>query len=418
MDTRIQTPAGSKTCISKAAAVFAAMLLFCSCAGTHPIPDDDSTDTAVLTDADTALPEEEGFSSYTAEITDGKENYLLTVTAVDGVLSACLENNRYESEECSIEPPEGFRAMLPHTQSAARDVCRIITNDMDPSAVIPDIVQFSFTDGTEQVCRFCTISDGKLTGVKLLDTDTPGEKPEEVPYLTRSSLYHSEADKFITSIVVDESAGIVPDIKDMVKIHTVRFDPAENTLTGRYERLTEDNLLYFGYAYWGLANNAAVHFTETPFSTGDTFIEMPDDNSPDGALYYYHVDDPRFSTTSDLMKYLRTIFTDDIANTLFTKAPQKYRDINGELCTLTGTSVHNSTLGMLTFTSYARSQDGDSVIYYARQEKYDEDGALTGYVNGGEFRITRQSEWVYDEEDDRYFEQHSYIVSSYRYPYS
>lgn len=418
MDTRIPTSARSMTCISKAAAVFAAMLLFCSCAYTHAVPEEGGSDTAVLTDADTALPEEEGFSSYTAEITDGMDNYLLTVTAENDSLYACLENNQYESEVCRMTPPDGFHAMLPHTQSAARDVCRIITNDMDPSAVIPDIIQFSFTNGTEQVCRFYTVSDGKLTEVKLYDTDSFDEKPAEVPYLVRSSLYHSEADKFITSIVVDESAGIVPDIKDMVKIHTVRFDPAENTLTGKYERLTEDNLLYFGYAYWGLANNAAVHFTEAPFNTGDTFIEMPDDGAPDGVLYYYHVDDPRFSTTSDLMKYLRTIFTDDIANTLFTKAPQKYRDINGELCTLTDTSLHNSTLGMLTFTSYARSQDGDSVIYYARQEKYNEDGALTGYVNGGEFRITRQSEWVYDEEDDRYFEQHSYIVSSYRYPYS
>ena len=422
MNTRIRISAASRRSLKRTAAeiflLLCAAVLFGSCAG-GKAPEDEDTGGEQLSETSYAA-EEERFTSYTAEVTDGKDNFLLTVSAENGALSACLENNRYEAKNCAITAPEGFEAIIPPSSASGRDVCRVITNDIDPSAVIPDIIQFGFTNGETAVSRFYCILDGELREIALYNTDIPGDRPKKVPYLTRTSLYHSEPLKFIAGIVVDESAGIVPDIGDMVKMHTVRFIPEKAQLVGSFEELSEDNLLYFGYAYWGLANNAAVHFTETPFNVSDreNVTEIPDESVPEGVLYYYKVDDPRFSDTAGVMEYLREIFSEDTAQRLFGRAPQKYRDIDGELCTLIDVSSHDSSLGMLTFTSYARSQDGDSIIYRSRQEKYGEDGSFRGYVDGGDFVITKKTDWVYDYEDGVYREQHRWIVSSYRYPYS
>ena len=394
------------------------MLTFmCSCTDktnteTEPLPQD--TD---MTGETAGLP---AFSSYTAELTDGSENYLLTLTAENGTVCACLENNRYEAFKCTVEAPENFSAVIPQSDENGREICRIITNDVDKSLTVPDIVRFTFTDGQKNVYKFYTIKDGKFCEAALRDTDRPGIRPVSTEYLSASALYHSEADKFIAGIIVDESAGIVDDISRMVKIHTLKFNPEKPELVGGFEELSEDNPIYFGYAYWGLANSAAVHFTEKPFNISDydNFVEISDSEEPGGILYYYHVDDPRFFNTSDVMEYLKKIFSENTAERLFNRAPQKYRDINGELCTLTGESLHDNSIGMLTFTSYSRTSDRKSIMYTTRQEKYDENGVFSGYIDGGDFRIDKVTEWLYDEEAEKYTERNRWIVSSYRYPYS
>jgi hypothetical protein len=66
-------------------------------------------------------------------------------------------------------------------------------------------------------------------------------------------------------------------------------------------------------------------------------------------------------------------------------APQKYRDIDGELYTIVGDGGADFTLGDLTITSW--EEDGSSVTYHTKQEKFDEDGKFKEFIDGGDFTV-------------------------------
>lgn len=404
-----------------AAALSAAAFMLSSCTFGHG-DDEETGETAPPAETEVTLSDAEmPFSSYMTEVTDGTDNYLMTVKAENGLLSVSLEDKEYRASTLDIVPPEGFSAVIPASGASAHDVCKIVTNDVDKRVVVPDIIQFFFTDGNDRtVSRFYSIKDGRFGAVEIYDTADSGSEPVRAEYLDRSAIYHSEPDKFITSIVVDESVGIVSDISGMVKIHTMKFDPEKMQLTGGYENISENNPLYFGYAYWGLANNAASYFTETLLNieSKDKYVRMKSDSAPDGIYYYFYTNDARFGSCDDMREYLKSLFTDDIANRLFTNAPQRYRDIKDRLCTLAQVSDRDRSLGMLTFSSYEISGNGSIMTFSTRQEKYDEDGVFKGYTDGGKFQIIKIADWVYDVNDNTYYDEERWIVSSYRYPYS
>ncbi|MDD7428165.1 MAG: hypothetical protein PUK49_00090, partial [Oscillospiraceae bacterium] len=88
------------------------------------------------------------------------------------------------------------------------------------------------------------------------------------------------------------------------------------------------------------------------------------------------------------------------------------------LYTLTGRSLRDSSLGMMTFTSYSVSADGEMITYRTRQEKYDENGVFTGYIDGGSFQLMKVTDYSFIESANEYDEVTHWVVSEYRYPYS
>ncbi|MGN1417624.1 MAG: hypothetical protein ACI4XF_12320 [Oscillospiraceae bacterium] len=356
---------------------------------------------------------------YTISVSDGVNNYLTSFSECDSGIAVTIEDNRYNAVHSVMIPPEGFSPAYSEGGVSSGAFCSIISNDIDKSVTVPDIIRISFTNGTESVCCFYTIDKGDLRKIEIFAPSEDGVS-ERVSYISQSVLYHSEPFKFISSIVVDESAGIVPDISEMVRIRTYTFDPESFTLTGGTEDLSPDNPLYFGYAYWGAANNFAGYFTENTFNISDydSYVEIPADDPDDAPLFYFKVDDSRFGSTDDLKKSLRKLFSESAAKKLFDSAPQQYRDIDGELYTLTGRSLRDSSLGMLTFTSCTVSADGEMITYRTRQEKYDENGVFTGYIDGGRFQLVKMTDYDFNENTNEYDELTHWVVNEYRYPYS
>ena len=88
---------------------------------------------------------------------------------------------------------------------------------------------------------------------------------------------------------------------------------------------------------------------------------------------------------------------------MFLKSPQQYRDIGGELYTILGDGGINEELGKLTFTSCDIKDN--TVTYHTKQEKFNSDHMLDGYVDGGDFVIEVSG-------------GNDFIVKQYRYPKS
>lgn len=338
-------------------------------------------------------------------VSDGSSNFLLTVTeGTDGVILT-LEDNKYNASNLEVSAPEGYRPIYNNS------LIDILVNDIDESDRIPDIIRISFGDGEKYVSGFFIIKDGGLRELELRDK----KNGEKLPYIRRSDMYRSESRRFIDRIVIDESADPAGNISDAVKLFTYTFDPDRLSLTGRYEELSEDNPLYFGYAYWGLANNIASCFADGNFRIlrGEEAEIRGDHNK---ILYFCKTDDPRFSNTEELRSYMRKIFTASAADKILALAPDKITDIDGHLYTLTENDTPDPTKGMLTFTRHKLS--GDTMTYKTRQQIIDSKGAVTGYSDGGDFTLIKNYYEEYDEETEEYTEKYSWRISEYRYPYS
>lgn len=362
------------------------------------------------------------FSEYSFEVTGAKENYMVIVRKGEhpDEISVTIENNLYESREYIINTPSGYDFIFPYSQDYASSVVNVITNDIDDT-YIPDIMQFVFSISQDEldnnpsnsdysVSRFyCIDENGDLKDIGIV---TPGNEELEIEdtvtdVLDRTLLYHSEPDKFIYEISVDDRELYDDDyepipIERRVKIKTLTFDTDSLSFISGYEKINEDNPLYFGYAYWAAANSAAQNFIMTTFNVSDyeNYIERTNENGM--SEYYFRIDDSRFDDCDDLMDYLMTIFSEATATRIFSQAPQKYCDINGELYGIVGDGGYDFTLGTLTFSGMEITDN--RMLFRSRQEKYDDEGNYTGYTDGGDFIIVRQEgEWK---------------VVQYRYPYS
>lgn len=405
--------------MKKYALILSVLVLAASMTGCAKHSDSDAASSETGASAETQSAEngeDPPFEEYTAEVTDGSANYLLTLSRGEKGITAVLEDNSYQASFEEILPPDGFEPLYPGDSASAGDICRIITNDIDDKPV-PDLIRFDFTDGENEVSRFYMISGGKFVRLKIYES---ADSDAESDYLARTSLYHSEPLKFISGIIVDESAGITDNINDMVRIRTLSFDPKKQSVTCGYEELSPDDPLYFGYAYWGLANNTARYFTENVYNISDydDYREEKNPDDPENPYYFFKIDDSRFSDTDGLEQYLRSIFSESLARSLISSSPQKYHDIDGELYALTGQSRHDYSLGMLTFRSYRVSEDGEKITYYTRQEKYDENGKFIGYTDGGDFQLSYITDWIYHSENNEYEDVQRWVVTMYRYPYS
>lgn len=409
-----------------------AALLLCGCGGKNKGQETAETS---LSSNGTSLPSEETaaeaspepFSGYTFELRGAAENYLITVKPGEypDEIAVTVENNRYETKDFAITAPTGYIPSFPYDRSLASSAVKIIKNDIDDT-YIPDIMQFTFDITQEEldkagdnavycVSRMYTVDrDGELREINVVsseDSDGDGEAEETVhDYIDRTQLYHSEPDKFIYEITVDDSGlydedGAPRPIESRVKIKTLKFEYNVPRMVAGYEEITEENTLYFGYACWAAANSAAQYFTMTTFniSDWDNYVEMPRPEDGELSDYYFKIDDSRFDTVKDLKKYLKSIFTPKTAERIFAAAPQRYTDINGELYGIAGDGGYDLTLGTLTFSDVSVTKD--RMVFRSRQEKFDETGSFTGYTDGGNFVIERCEDGLWR-------------VSEYRYPYS
>ncbi len=402
-------------------------VLFSGCTkAEEPLPAESgnvSKESGITAVSESAEESSEPFSGYTFEFKGTAENYIVTVSQGEhpDEIALCVEDNTYSTKSFVITAPTGFAPKLPYEQSRAYSAVKLISNDIDDT-YIPDIMQFTFNStevGADNplpaVSRMFTIDrDGELREINMItreDTDGDGEPEETVhEYLDRIQLYHSEPDKFIYEITVDESSlyddeGNPRPMESRVKIKTLKFEHNVPRLVADYEEINEDNPLYFGYACWAAANSAAQYFTMTPFNISDweNNIEIPRSDNSGVSDYYFVIDDSRFTSVKDVKKYLKGIFTPKTTEELFANAPQKYRDIDGVLCGAAGNSEYDSSLGTLTFSGV--SVTSDRMVFRSRQEKYDESGRFTGYTDGGNFIIERNEDGMWR-------------VSTYRYPYS
>ncbi len=277
--------------------------LLCGCQkNTENTPSDE---TASGGSGSAAAEDTEPFSPYTAAVSDRDKNkYIITLSEGERGVLVTVEDKNFNASSYIISPPEGFSPNYRDASASIDGLCRIISNDIDPSVSVPDIICINFSNDDNAVCQFYAIDSGKLVKIGI----TEGGSGEQLPYIPKTALYHSEPLKFISSIIVDESAGLSADISQSVKIYTYAFDPEAFTLTGGYEKLSENNPLYFCYAYWGLANNTAEYFLKgnLELTAGET-EEMPSENGSEN-VYFAKVNDPRFSTMEELIDYLKQLF--------------------------------------------------------------------------------------------------------------
>lgn len=356
------------------------------------------------------------FSDYTFELKGAKENYMVILSkgTYENEIKLAVENNLYKSKEFVITAPDGYLPSFPMDAQYASSAVKIISNDIDET-YIPDIMQFRFylSDFSDEnaamsVSRMYMIDKkGELREIEIVSEDDGSSVTYD--YLDKTQLSHCEADKFIYEIIVDDkniyddNGALIP-IEQRVKIKTLTFEYLSSPkLVIGQEEISTENPLYFGYAYWSAANSAAQYFTMNTFniSNWENYIETK--LSDGSSVYYFEIDDARFSCVNDLHSYLNTIFTESAAARIFNDAPQKYTDIDDKLYGIAGDGGYDSSLGALTFTDMEISEN--KMLFRSRQEKYDQSGNFTGYTDGGNFLIAKQNDG-------------NWKVIQYRYPYS
>lgn len=390
------------------AAVIAAMVLTSCNKATAPENENVYTDPAVINTM--SFPTgTEPFSRDIFRFSGTNGEYIVTVSPSDTGILVGIEDSTFHRRETEILPPAGYIPYFPEFQINAEYAVNVIRNDLT-NEKMPDLMQFSFmlentsADAPLNISTFYTIDDsGELAEISLFDTTVEKGKRSHIDYLDRIQLNHTEPDKFIYEISVDdtniydEEGRFIP-VEGRVKIKLLVFDKRSLTMKIVRREISESDPLYFGYAYWAAANTAAEYFTVSLFPETDYNIQ---EETEDGT--YFRVRSERFPDLSSLYKNLLTIFSNDTAASLYADAPQKYRDINGKLYTLDRTVSPDTALGTLTFTDMYVTDT--TMLFYSRQVKYDSDGNFEAYTDGGNFIIScRESDY--------------WKIIGYRYPYS
>ena len=342
------------------------------------------------------------FESYTYDFTAYNNNYMITVAPDEKTTGLVLtvEDNTFGFTTINVTPPGGYVVYLPYSQEYASSVCTIIrsADEECPDLMKIDFYLADFSDDRLPyvVSRLYSILDNRLVEVEVYDTSA--DDLARLDYIPESILYQTEPLKFMPEPVVT----LNDDGSFTANIVTYTLNPHDMTMRRAYEDCSIDDPLYYGYAAHAIAGNIYQYFVVTSLNVSDyteyVEVEVPGE---DMSRYFFKVDDPRFSTVQELRDYVSGYFSDDMVTEMFRSAPQKYRDIDGELYTILGDGGVNETLGKLTITDW--KAEGDRITYYTRQEKYNDNHEMTGYVDGGDFVITTRPDG-------------SFIVEEYRYP--
>lgn len=331
----------------------------------------------------------DSFSSYTFSLSSGEDNYMITVSAADDDKSFKIitEDNAFNFSEYTLTAPENYVLDIPYSQEFASNVCSVLTNTADDE-VVPDIVQFVFYldnfDTDEElpytVKRFYSVKDNKFTEIEVFDTD--GNKMDYIPEFT---LLRTEGTVFMPTptVTFDDNNAV------SVKLEVYDFDTDELTLKKRVQSTDfETDKLYYGYAAKAVADDIAKYFTTTSLNVSDydNYVQSDALNSDGTSFMFYFVDDPRFRTLSELESFVKKYFDAKTTNEMFINAPQKYRDVDGKLCTVVG-DAGISYIGAITITSCNYSEKTSTVTYKTKAERFDEEGKFIEFIDGGDFTL-------------------------------
>ena len=378
------------SCNSKAADGTETAASTSTAAETTSAPSDDDTSPQILLGSDNpAETEPDAFSSYTFSLNDGENNYMITVSATgsDSELKIITEDNAFNYSEFTLTPPENYMLNIPYSQDYASGVCSVLTNTADDE-VVPDIVQFVFYldnfDTEEElpytVRRFYSIKDGQLTEISVYDTD--GNKMDYIP---DSSLLRTEATVFMPTptVTFDDNGDASVDLE------VYDLDTDGLTLKKRVQSTDfETAKLYYGYTAKAIADNISQYFTTTSLNVSDydNYVQFDSLNSDGGSAMFYFVDDPRFKTVSDLESFVKKYFDAKTTNEMFVNAPQKYRDVDGKLCTIVGDAGY-PYISDITIISYNYNEKNGTITYKTKAKRYDDEGKFVEFIDAGDFTL-------------------------------
>lgn len=365
--------------------------------------------------------EAEPFSSYSYAFSAYDSNYMITVTPDETKTGLILtvEDNTFGFSTFEVKPPENYAVYIPYSQQYASSVCTVLKSTgggvLDTDLLKIDFYLDNFNDETlpYTVSRFYSIAGNKPVQLDVFDTaalttaarDGKAAKTADVgedhnvysklDYIPESCLYQTEPLKFMPppEVYADENGRLT------ARVATYTLDTERMVLLRGYEDVTPDSL-YYGYAAHAVAGEIYRYFIASSLNVSDyeNFIKVDED----GRSYnFFKVDDPRFSTVKELRDYVSQYFSEEMTEKMFRDAPQKYRDIDGELYTVLGDGGMDDSLGQLTITDFSVA---DNVYTYrTRQEKFNENRE-TSYVDGGDFVIEVRADGTF-------------TVRKYRYPY-
>lgn len=339
------------------------------------------------------------FSSYTFSVSDSVNNYMITVSGGESTpyYSIVTEDSDFNYSEFKLTAPEHYALSVPFSQDQASSVCTVLRNTVDDTPV-PDIIEFQFylddfgwQDETSYnlkkpytVKKFYSVKDGNFTEIKVYD-----EYGEEMPYIPEYTLLRTEAETFMPTpeVTFDEDGTA------NIKVYVYDFYPDMLTLTKHEKDFSFENKLYYGYAAKAVADSISKYFTTTSLNVTDyeTYVEVKSLNSSTDSSYFYYVDDPRFTTKADLEAFVRKYFDAKTTDEMFINAPQKYRDIDGKLCTIVG-DAGMSYIGNVTITDYNYNEKQGTITYETKAERFDEQGRFVEFIDGGDFTLNVASD--------------------------
>ena len=382
--------------------------------------------------------ESEPFTSYSYDFTVYDSNYMITAAPDETRegLTLTVEDNTFGFSTFHVAPPVNYSVVLPYSQEYASQVCTVIKSS-DEWNNYPDLLKIDFYLSNFEdeslpyaVSRFYSILGNQLVEVEVYDTtgifnevtaavaETPIEAEEEkfteeeianavtadaeeyferLDYIPEIYLYQTEPLKFMPepTIAINDETGQLS-----AEVVTYTLNPDDMTMRRAFEPVSESNV-YFGYAAHAVAGNIYQYFIATSLNVADyeNYIEISAEGE-EQSRYFFKVDDPRFHTVQELRDYVSKYFSEELVDYMFANAPQKYRDIDGELYTILGDGGYNETLGKLTITDFVWQDN--TITYHTKQEKFNENHEMS-YIDGGDF--------VIELRDDG-----SVIVTKYRYP--
>lgn len=358
--------------------------------------------TAVNDAQNTILPElRNSYSSsdlsYSFDFYDSSDNKYIVTAEPDeekNILMLNAEDNNYNLSSVYVTAPKGYEIKYPCTKT----ISGYFNYNAETGLFYPYMLQVNFysdsIDLPPVVSSFYAVKSGNLHQIKLIDNT--GEQPVELSYTADTNLYFSERNTLMSDIKI-----VSGEKSDVPEIFTYTFNDSEFSLTKNKEEFSEDNQPYFGYGCYALANNVYRYFTTDNYKINaeDGYYEIPvidQDSSSGDYLYsdfYFAVDDSRFNTVDSLRAYVRTLFSSDITDNMFASAPQKYKDFDGILHTVSVKSEPNKPLGRIVINDWEEYDDNTykSKTYDIVQELLDEDGNVIGYSNLPNFKIEHYS---------------------------
>jgi hypothetical protein len=267
---------------------------------------------------------------YTFELSGFGENYIVTAASENAgaQIRFSVEDNKYNSTDYLMNAPDGYFA-----GTLSKVNCFVIKAPKN-NPNVPDLLQVNFepleqNTNKKQVAAFYSVKSSELLPVRVYTTIP--YNLAELQFCEDTVLIRTEDYKFMPPPTVTWNAEGTPS----VSIYTYTFDTTRMTLTKAAEAVSADNQLYFSYSALALAGDVASMFTTKTLavSSDKEFVSITNAETGDSE-HYFLVSDPRFSTSEELVAFANQYFAPEITAELYKNAPQKYRDINGQLYTL------------------------------------------------------------------------------------